>query len=111
MKFCANCNIAIDCSEDSTCWCFDYPTILIPDSDTCLCKSCLENSIKVSIDNYLIDLNEEKRKTIESYGSPANLIEGIDYYINDLGFFVFTKWYHLRRGYCCGNGCLHCGWA
>lgn len=21
---------------------------------------------------------------------------------------VFTKAYHLERGYCCGNGCLHC---
>jgi hypothetical protein len=21
---------------------------------------------------------------------------------------VFTAAYHLRRGYCCGNGCRHC---
>jgi hypothetical protein len=21
---------------------------------------------------------------------------------------VFTRAYHLKRGYCCGNGCLHC---
>ncbi|MGA2024341.1 MAG: DUF5522 domain-containing protein [Steroidobacteraceae bacterium] len=21
---------------------------------------------------------------------------------------VFTRQYHLRRGYCCGNGCRHC---
>ena len=24
------------------------------------------------------------------------------------GLFVFTKEMHLARGYCCGNGCLHC---
>lgn len=37
-----------------------------------------------------------------------SLIDGRDYYINDEGLFVFTKQYHLDRGYCCGNGCLHC---
>ncbi|MFZ5972093.1 MAG: DUF5522 domain-containing protein [Bacteroidota bacterium] len=24
------------------------------------------------------------------------------------GFLVFTKQYHLQRGYCCQNGCRHC---
>jgi len=36
------------------------------------------------------------------------LIEHIDYYINEDGDLVLTKKYHLDRGYCCGNGCLHC---
>jgi hypothetical protein len=36
------------------------------------------------------------------------LIEGIHYYINEQGLIVLTKKYHLERGYCCGNGCLHC---
>lgn len=36
------------------------------------------------------------------------LLEGIDYYINDDGFMVFTKEYHLKRGFCCKCGCLHC---
>jgi len=31
-----------------------------------------------------------------------------DYYINENGKVVFTKEYHLRRGYCCGSGCKHC---
>jgi hypothetical protein len=39
--------------------------------------------------------------------APA-LKEGEDFYINDKGFLVFTETYHLRRGYCCENGCLHC---
>jgi hypothetical protein len=38
------------------------------------------------------------------------LKEGIDYYINEDGNFVFTKHYHLTRGYCCKNKCLHCPW-
>jgi Family of unknown function (DUF5522) len=36
------------------------------------------------------------------------LIEGIDYYVNDQGYVVLTAKYLLDRGYCCGNGCLHC---
>ena len=39
-----------------------------------------------------------------------NLIENIDYYFDDLGRYVFTEAYHLKRGYCCGNDCKHCAW-
>jgi hypothetical protein len=35
------------------------------------------------------------------------LVEGEDYYF-DKGLMVFTADYHLRRGYCCDNGCRHC---
>lgn len=31
-----------------------------------------------------------------------------DYYFNEQGLLVFTESYHLKRGYCCGNGCKHC---
>jgi len=31
-----------------------------------------------------------------------------DYYFNEQGLMVFTEKYHLKRGYCCGNGCRHC---
>lgn len=31
-----------------------------------------------------------------------------DVYLDDRGRMVFTAGYHLRRGYCCGNGCRHC---
>lgn len=37
-----------------------------------------------------------------------SLVEGEDYYINDQGLWVFTEAYHIKRGYCCGNGCRHC---
>ncbi|MEO5948033.1 MAG: DUF5522 domain-containing protein [Chitinophagaceae bacterium] len=36
------------------------------------------------------------------------LIEGTDYYINADGYVVLTEKYHLDKGFCCGNGCLHC---
>jgi 2-iminoacetate synthase ThiH len=29
------------------------------------------------------------------------------YYLEN-GKVVFTPEYHIKRGYCCGNGCRHC---
>lgn len=34
--------------------------------------------------------------------------EGVDYYFNEEGMLVLTEAYHLKQGYCCGHGCLHC---
>lgn len=31
-----------------------------------------------------------------------------DEYYYEGNFLVFTENYHLKRGYCCGNGCRHC---
>ena len=38
----------------------------------------------------------------------STLIEGEDYYLNEDGWMVLTSAYHLRKGKCCGNGCLNC---
>lgn len=110
MTACGICNQTTRCSGDTRCWCFEYPAILSLNTSQCLCPACMEKLIKTSIGEYIIDLTDEKRKAIAELGQPVQLKEGIDYYINQNGYFVFTKWYHLRRGYCCGNGCLHCGW-
>lgn len=31
-----------------------------------------------------------------------------DFYFTGEGYVVWTEAYHLKRGYCCGNGCRHC---
>jgi hypothetical protein len=31
-----------------------------------------------------------------------------DYYYSPEGYVVFTEKFHLKRGYCCQNGCKHC---
>jgi hypothetical protein len=36
------------------------------------------------------------------------LEEGIDFYYNQKGYIVLTEKFHLEKGSCCGNGCLHC---
>ena len=38
------------------------------------------------------------------------LVEGEDYYL-DNGLMVLTERYHLRRGYCCEQGCRHCPYS
>ena len=38
----------------------------------------------------------------------ANLVEGEDFYYNEQGYIVLTKKFHLKKGFCCGNGCRHC---
>jgi hypothetical protein len=46
-------------------------------------------------------MSEKSRKT------PAPLVEGLDYYIEN-GRYVFTEYYLKKRGYCCESGCRHC---
>ncbi|MBU2914576.1 DUF5522 domain-containing protein [Reichenbachiella agariperforans] len=41
-------------------------------------------------------------------GNPPSPLSPEDYYFNASGLMVFTKEYHLKRGYCCKNGCKHC---
>ncbi len=50
-------------------------------------------------------LHDNKAKDLPR--NSKQLVEGIDYYIENT-FFVFTAWHHLRRGYCCKSGCRHC---
>ena len=40
--------------------------------------------------------------------SENKLIEGEDYYLTPEGYKVFTEKFHLKRGFCCKNGCRHC---
>jgi hypothetical protein len=37
----------------------------------------------------------------------AELLEGIDYYVED-DLLVLTAAFLLKRGYCCESGCRHC---
>lgn len=36
------------------------------------------------------------------------LIEGVHFYYNELGYMVLTARYHMENGQCCGNGCMNC---
>lgn len=39
---------------------------------------------------------------------PDNDPEAEKLFYMENGLLVFTEAYHLKRGYCCKNGCRHC---
>ena len=47
----------------------------------------------------------EWKRTIEGFLFPG--CDEEDFYYED-GFMVMSEKFHLKRGYCCGNGCRHC---
>lgn len=106
---CSRCHEKFLCeaaSATGACWCRKYPPIIEPDKDKdCLCETCLkreiESRIKVLMDSGSIDGFE-----LGNYRTTDDL-EAIDYYLEN-GNYVFTKWYHLKRGSCCESGCRHC---
>jgi hypothetical protein len=52
-----------------------------------------------------MDLNNKHTNINES--NKGEEIPPFDFYIED-GKYVFTEYYHLKRGSCCGNGCKNC---
>lgn len=77
-------------------------------SGDCLCKACLSSTIQTKIQEYIRELTPQKIKEVQNLGKPTTLQEGIDYNINQNGNWVFSSWYLLRQGKCCGNGCSNC---
>jgi hypothetical protein len=83
--------------------------ISVGKSDTCLCPDCLIEHLAATVNaSKSSDIKKEDRAVIANMGLPSHLKENVDYYLNADNNFVFTKWYFLRRGYCCENGCKHC---
>lgn len=107
MKNCTQCGTFFFCGT-SECWCNAYPAILPPDPENdCLCSSCLQIKLKTTIDTFVEEVKAGRRENIAPQFQTNSPIEGLDYYLEN-GNYVFTEWYHLQRGTCCGNGCRHC---
>lgn len=81
-------------SEVESCWCEGLPRVEIVAGRDCFCPKCLARIV-------------DEQKTKPSSSKPPVLVEGVDYYLEG-NALVFTASYHLRRGYCCENGCRHC---
>lgn len=109
---CGQCNRQFECGRQdagSGCWCRSYPCIL-PFENTmqCLCPQCLSTRIAKVIESRLASGGlDELLQLAGPYQSEGRLIENIDYTIES-GQYVFSSWYHLKRGHCCANGCRHC---
>lgn len=113
VKHCARCGKSFDCGSDhegNVCWCDELPPVKqVIAGEKCLCRDCLKEDIKAEINSFVEEFSAGKTKNIAPQyarqGKP--LVEGIDYYTEN-NLWVFTGWYHLKRGYCCGSGCRHC---
>jgi len=57
------------------------------------------------------DLPKNGSKSLKVSDSDAALKQKVAdtfYFDPELGLWVTTREAHLKRGYCCGNGCRHC---
>lgn len=110
-KQCSTCQTVFTCSaaDNTPCWCMDYPNVLPMDKTAdCLCLQCLAKAIqeKISQEIETVDVYLTAPEQATRFQNHP-LIEGLDYVIeNDL--WVFSRWFHLKRGTCCGNGCRNC---
>lgn len=114
VKSCSACGTPFNCGDaaGNKCWCNDYPPIFNPsDIVDCLCPSCFKNACIQRIDEFVATITPENAIGNKAADLPktTNLVEDIDYYIEN-GNYVFSKWFHLKRGSCCGNKCRHCAY-
>ena len=112
-KTCGSCGTKFGCiadQEPEACWCFQLPNVATPVAqEDCLCPECLKSNLQDWINDYIDDVKSgQKINQAHLYQNPGGLLlEDFDYYIEN-GRWVFTAWYLLKRGYCCGSGCRHC---
>ncbi|MFP4292658.1 MAG: cysteine-rich CWC family protein [Cyclobacteriaceae bacterium] len=101
---CSSCHSAFHCGHASQqeCWCMSLPQVLAASAgSSCLCPDCLYSRVKSLMSEKL--QAEQLQLFLSRKPQP-----GHDYYLNENGYWVFTAWYHLKRGNCCKSGCRHC---
>lgn len=113
-KSCSRCGRSFTCGPEKgeeRCWCDQLSRVSLAanaDQD-CLCPQCLREAIQKlnAADSSVAGCPGAVRRSLTSSYS---LVAGEDYY-SEGEAIVFTARYHLRRGYCCENGCRHCPFA
>ncbi|KXF81103.1 hypothetical protein ATN88_19290 [Enterovibrio coralii] len=88
-----------------------YPSVLPVSEDdnlSCLCPSCLAKRVNTKLGEiYQEYTTNDLIRLAKPYASNTQLVENIDYTMEN-GYMVFSAWYLLKRGKCCGNGCRNC---
>jgi len=111
-KSCHRCGGSFTCGvaqQKGACWCHVYPAVLQPDNQQdCYCEDCLGSVISTRI-NTFIDATplQNALEVAHDFRGNDTLLKDIDYTVEQ-GNYVFSRWYHLKRGACCGNGCKNC---
>ena len=114
VKPCPECRAGFFCGprpDTGRCWCDELPALIAPTSDAeCLCPDCLKAKLARKISRFIAALPPWNRRNsiATKYARPGDPpAEGPDFYWEN-GYMVFTEWYHLKRGDCCGHDCRHC---
>ena len=114
-KTCPRCAAEFECDGCTIgrCWCNDFPPILScrgadGDEAQCLCPDCLKQFTQAHINQHIDTVAVHREAPAQASAcAQLPLIEGLDYSIEN-GRWVFSRWYLLRKGQCCGNGCKNC---
>ena len=111
-KACSVCGKQLSCGSNSVterCWCASFPAIMPLEYDKdCQCPECLAQTMSKRIEAMIqTHTLEQSLELAARFRDNQKLIENIDYTKED-GNMVFSAWYHLKRGECCGNGCRNC---
>ena len=93
-----DCQLCTASAYKGSCWCakVEIPETLLAQvpaeqrNKTCICRECVMKFHRGKANNV----------------AALKILPG-DFYF-DAGRMVFTADYHLRRSYCCANGCRHC---
>lgn len=110
VKTCGRCGSTFACAlRADGCWCASLPHVLPPDpgGGDCLCPSCLARDIGARLAHLVETTPHEEVLRLARAQPPRPPVEWIDYTIEN-GDAVFTAWYLLKQGTCCGNGCRNC---
>ncbi len=110
-KQCSRCGNSLTCGPEAgedSCWCARFPAVMPLDfSQDCQCPTCLAESIATRIEELRSRHTLAEMVRLAAPYRNSELVRGLDYTIEE-GLMVFSGWYHLKRGSCCGNGCRHC---
>ncbi len=113
-RTCPICGASFDCGTrpgEKGCWCSRYPQIMpLETARGCQCPECLRKTIAARIQAFTETAQHEEILETAARYRHNPLVEGIDYRI-EKGLYVFSAWYHYKRGHCCGNGCRHCPYS
>ncbi|ALQ09276.1 hypothetical protein EU508_11230 [Pseudoalteromonas fuliginea] len=108
---CTQCHSTLTCNVDdiSACWCNELPAILPLDitATSCLCRKCTLNKINTFLEGVYTQPIKTQINFAKQFRGNENLIEGLDYTMQS-GYMIFSKWFFLKRGSCCKNGCKNC---
>ena len=108
-KKCSKCGKEFQCGNSEICWCSDFPKIMALESNSdYLCKECLVEKQNAEINNYInSNTLQQSLDFAAKHYNPDNLVENLDYTVEQ-GRWIVSKWFLLKRGFCCDNGCRNC---